>query len=464
MVPAGHAGSLHTSSAVSHESPGSQVPFGVHGQPLVPAAQPVSLASLPESASAVVTADGSIVEEPDDVDDDDEDVESALAELALALEVASVVLPVLADAVSSPDPRSPQPPSKSAPARTSRIMRMPDHTAGRRGAVDRPAPACTRRRQEGECEATGGHGGDAGRCRLHSAFLHATGADRDRERLTAERRTAAQQNRRVNSRMLGRALAGSRLVRGGRTSVHGQLAGPPARGAGHLAASFGRKSSGSRGVRRGPPLALDHGMGGRHAAGTMSEPLFESITTMDQASFTVWISSRPAHDDNHYELLNGRVVMMPPAGWPHGNVEGRLLRRMGNIAEPSATGLVFGSSQGFELPTGDTVEPDASFVSMTRWRAAPPQLPGKFLRLVPDLVVEILSQSTAVRDRGEKKAIYAAAGVREYCLVDTRARTLTVFLRERTRFDAGRVLGEHAPWESHALPGLTLCLADLLFE
>ena len=196
----------------------------------------------------------------------------------------------------------------------------------------------------------------------------------------------------------------------------------------------------------------------------MSEPFFESITTMDQASFADWVESRPAHDDHHYELLNRRVVMMPPAGWPHGNVEGRLLRRMGNVAEPSGSGLVFGSSQGFELPTGDTVEPDASFVSMTRWRAAAPHVPGKFLRLVPDLVLEILSQSTAVRDRGEKKAIYATAGVREYWLVDPRARTLTVFALELARFDAGRMLGEHEPWESHTLPGLSLCLADLLFE
>jgi Uma2 family endonuclease len=196
----------------------------------------------------------------------------------------------------------------------------------------------------------------------------------------------------------------------------------------------------------------------------MFEPVFESTTTMDQASFAAWIEARAGRDDNHYELLNGRVVMTPPAGWPHGSVEGRLVTRMTTASDAGPYGLVFGSSQGFELPTGDTVEPDASFVSMARWRAGPPPELGKFLRIVPELMVEILSPSTASRDRGEKKAIYALAGVREYVLVDARARTLTIFIAAAGRFDAGVVLEEREPWHSAVLPGLSVCLIDLLVE
>jgi Uma2 family endonuclease len=85
-------------------------------------------------------------------------------------------------------------------------------------------------------------------------------------------------------------------------------------------------------------------------------------------------------------------------------------------------GKVLDSSQGFELPSGDTVEPDHSFVSNERWDAAPAPKLGEFLKVVPDLVVEVLSQKTASQDRGEKKAIYERNGVREYWLVDPRAR------------------------------------------
>jgi Uma2 family endonuclease len=44
------------------------------------------------------------------------------------------------------------------------------------------------------------------------------------------------------------------------------------------------------------------------------------------------------------------------------------------------------------------------------------------LRIVPDLVVEVLSRKTASQDPGEKKAIYERNGVREYWLVDPRTR------------------------------------------
>lgn len=226
----------------------------------------------------------------------------------------------------------------------------------------------------------------------------------------------------------------------------------------------------------GSALALDATVRPRHAASAMSNLVFESTTTMDQASFVAWVAARPAHDDHHYELLGGRIVMTPPAGWPHGNVESRLVTRMTNAAArpagrlssatrpelPPEQGLVFGSSQGFELPTGDTVEPDASFVSLARWRAAPAPEVGKFLAVVPDLVVEILSNSTASRDRGEKRAIYAAAGVHEYVLVDPRTRTLQVFTRgDDGRFDTGRLFAPDERWDSAVLLGLSACAADL---
>ena len=62
---------------------------------------------------------------------------------------------------------------------------------------------------------------------------------------------------------------------------------------------------------------------------------------------------------------------------------------------------MLGSSAGYDLPSGDTLEPDVSFLSAARLAAGPAPERGRFLRIVPDLVVEILSDSTAKRDRGE---------------------------------------------------------------
>jgi len=193
----------------------------------------------------------------------------------------------------------------------------------------------------------------------------------------------------------------------------------------------------------------------------MVEVSFESTHTMAQAEFATWVEQRVCLDPNHYELLNGRIVMNPPAGYPHGSVESRIVRVLGSFVAEHGLGEVLGSSQGFELPEGDTVEPDVSFVSRARWDAMDPPREGEFLKVVPDLVVEILSASTRLRDSGEKKAIYERNEVGEYWLADPRDRQLTVFLSRDGHFDSGRVLTEDQAWESLVLPGLTCRVEDV---
>lgn len=46
----------------------------------------------------------------------------------------------------------------------------------------------------------------------------------------------------------------------------------------------------------------------------------------------------------------------------------------------------------------------------------------------PDLVAEVLSPSTAKNDRGYKKDLYEAAGVRKYWIVDPAIRSIEAYL------------------------------------
>jgi Uma2 family endonuclease len=192
----------------------------------------------------------------------------------------------------------------------------------------------------------------------------------------------------------------------------------------------------------------------------VQELVFESVDTMSQAEFAEWVAPREGLE-GRCELLNGRVVMTPPAGYPHGIVESAIVTILTSHARREKLGRVFGSSQGFDLPSGDTVEPDVSFVSRERWQSVPPAVRGRFLRVVPDFVVEILSAGTRSRDRGEKRAIYERNGVREYWLVDPDARTVTVFLLENERFDRGLTVDADASLSATAVAGLTLKVAEL---
>jgi Uma2 family endonuclease len=171
-----------------------------------------------------------------------------------------------------------------------------------------------------------------------------------------------------------------------------------------------------------------------------AETAFRSDARFDQASFLRWLRKRPASDLNHYELIDGRIIMNPPAGWPHGRIDAKLSELIGRHADRYRLGIVQGSSAGYDLPSGDTLEPDASFIAAERLAASPLPAPGKFLTVVPTLVIEILSPSTSHRDRTEKKAVYERNGVAEYWIVDPAKKTITVFSLRGGRYGTANTI------------------------
>jgi len=190
---------------------------------------------------------------------------------------------------------------------------------------------------------------------------------------------------------------------------------------------------------------------------------FRSEERFTQQEFFAWLQRRPAADVNHYELIRGRIVMSPPAGWPHGSLGSTIVAHLYVVVKRHGLGIVQDSSAGYDLPSGDTLEPDVSFISEARFAAGPAPVRGRFLGIVPDLAVEILSKSTARRDRGVKKSIYEQCGVREYWIVDPDRRLVTVYRLG----DAGYGTGERiraGRIASRVLPQLELTIEDLFAD
>jgi Uma2 family endonuclease len=192
----------------------------------------------------------------------------------------------------------------------------------------------------------------------------------------------------------------------------------------------------------------------------IGETAFRSEERFDQRAFRRWIDARPASDINHYELIEGRIVMTPPSGWPHGGVEAALVERLSRHVRERRLGTVLGSSTGYDLPSGATVEPDVSFISAKRLAGGPKPIPGKFLRVVPNLVVEILSPATARRDRTEKKNVYERARVDEYWIVDPARKEVTLFDLGKKGYGAGRS-AKSGRIKSRGLPELNLHVEEL---
>jgi Uma2 family endonuclease len=104
-----------------------------------------------------------------------------------------------------------------------------------------------------------------------------------------------------------------------------------------------------------------------------------------------------------------------------------------------------------------TVQPDILYLTAEHKGRARKTVEGP-----PDLIVEIISASTARRDRGEKLRLYAQAGVREYWVVDPAVKEISFFLNRGGRFEVALALD--ARYQSELLPELTLDLADLWRE
>ncbi|HXC51683.1 MAG TPA: Uma2 family endonuclease [Candidatus Limnocylindrales bacterium] len=187
---------------------------------------------------------------------------------------------------------------------------------------------------------------------------------------------------------------------------------------------------------------------------------FRSDGKFTQAEFCEWLAERPSHDHNRYELIGRHIVMTPPAGYPHSPIAATIVSAIHVHVERLGSGLVNDSSAGFELPTGETVEPDASYLSERTLVSAPEPEIGKFYRIVPDLIVEILSPATAKRDRTEKKQIYEKNGVGEYWIVDPNRRQVIVYrLAGNDYANAIHVVNGNV--EASVLPGLSIPLSKI---
>ncbi len=123
---------------------------------------------------------------------------------------------------------------------------------------------------------------------------------------------------------------------------------------------------------------------------------------------------RRAPDDRKVELIDGVMIVSPPPLDIHERLQIFLLRLLGEFVERFDLGEVRGSRTAVELADDQTYEPDILFVA--RERVAIIKDEGIFG--APDLVIEILSASTASYDRGVKFRAYERAGVRELWLID----------------------------------------------
>ncbi len=161
-------------------------------------------------------------------------------------------------------------------------------------------------------------------------------------------------------------------------------------------------------------------------------------------------------DRNRREILSGDLYVTPAPTPTHQLVVANLLVLLRNYLAHRTTGRVYPAPLDVVLSQVDVVQPDLVFVSNDRlYLVTESSIQG-----APDLVIEVLSPSTARLDRGRKKDAYTRFGVREYWIADPDTRTLEIYRLEGQSFHLTST-GEVAAPVSTLFPDLIFDLQNL---
>lgn len=134
-------------------------------------------------------------------------------------------------------------------------------------------------------------------------------------------------------------------------------------------------------------------------------------------------------EDVRYELIDGAAYLMAPAPTlDHQDVAGEIFRQLGNIlrgkpcrAFIAPVDVRLPKAQEADQAIDTVVQPDVLVV------CDPAKLDRRGVRGAPDLVVEVLSPSTASHDQLLKRRVYERAGVPEYWLVHPADRIVSIY-------------------------------------
>lgn len=179
-------------------------------------------------------------------------------------------------------------------------------------------------------------------------------------------------------------------------------------------------------------------------------------------------------DEFREELIGGRIVLMAPAATNHNRIAGNIFHIFrsylnGRACEP------FGDGEKVFLSETEHYVPDFMVV------CDPDKVKWDGVHGAPDLVVEVLSPSTAKNDKAHKKDTYAHSGVKEYWIVSPGEKAVEQYLLQDGRFVLQAVhtlypaymlecmpeqerLEAEAPFQCSLFDDLDISLADVFYR
>jgi Uma2 family endonuclease len=145
-------------------------------------------------------------------------------------------------------------------------------------------------------------------------------------------------------------------------------------------------------------------------------------------------------DGKRHEIIDGDHFMSPAPSTKHQTVSRHLQFQLYAQLELTSRGKVFDAPTDVELSEHDIVQPDLLVIMKENQRIILP----KRIRGIPDLCIEILSESNPDADRVLKLELYQRTGVPEYWIVDPSEESIDVYVLQGTSYS-------HTKWKENEL-------------
>ena len=155
-------------------------------------------------------------------------------------------------------------------------------------------------------------------------------------------------------------------------------------------------------------------------------------------------------EGERWEIIGGVAFDMSPApATRHQAIVCELTRQFANAFLDNKC-KVFVSPTDIKLSESDVVEPDVFVV------CEPEKIERTHIEGAPTLVIEVLSPSTAKKDRTLKMDLYASSGVKEVWIVDPDGATVEVFSLDSGSYRLAGEFGKDGDAVSVVFPDLTV--------
>lgn len=158
------------------------------------------------------------------------------------------------------------------------------------------------------------------------------------------------------------------------------------------------------------------------------------LSVRSLADFRRWALSAEFPETGRIDFIDGRIEvdMAPEDLFCHGTLKSEIAAVLHRQIKHGRLGHLFIDKSRISSPKADlSVEPDIVFLSYEAMRSGRVRLtpkaggkPGRYVEVegAPDLVVEIVSDTSVTKDTRRLPAAYFLAGVREFWLADARGK------------------------------------------